>query len=65
MKIFIQGESRETRAANVADLLAELELLPSEVAVEQNGLVLFRHELGSAPVREGDRFEIVRVVAGG
>jgi thiamine biosynthesis protein ThiS len=65
MKIHIQGEPRETAAATVEALLAELNLLPSEVAVEHNGIVLFRHEMGRTPIKDGDRIEIIRVVAGG
>ena len=59
------GEGRETAAATVAALLEELKLLPSQVAVEQNGTVLFHHEFGEARLKEGDRLEIIRVVAGG
>jgi len=46
-------------------LLAELGLAPALVAVELNKVVLFRQELEKTPLREGDRVEIVRVVAGG
>ncbi len=63
--IHINGQCRETTAATVADLLAELKLLPSQVAVEYNGTVLFRQELDSTQVKNSDRIEIVRVVAGG
>jgi sulfur carrier protein len=65
MKIVVNGEERETRAATAAALLAELGLAPALVAVEHNKVVLFRQELEKTPLREGDRVEIVRVVAGG
>ena len=65
MKIMANGEGRETMAETVAALLEELKLLPSQVAVEQNGTVLFRHEFGESRLKEGDRLEIIRVVAGG
>ncbi|MCC7519120.1 MAG: sulfur carrier protein ThiS [Verrucomicrobiae bacterium] len=65
MKIFVNGEERETQAAQVAALLAELGLAPALVAVEHNKAVLFRQELEKTPLKEGDRLEIVRAVAGG
>lgn len=65
MKIVVNGEERETPASTVAKLLEELALLPAQVAVEHNKVVLFRQELAKTPLREGDRVEIVRVVAGG
>ncbi len=65
MKILINGENRETSAGTVHLLLEELDLLPTQVAVEHNGMVLFRHELSQKKLCEEDRIEIIRVVAGG
>ncbi len=65
MRIFVNAETKETSATTIDSLLAELKLLPVQVAVEHNGTVLFRHELTQARIQEGDRIEIVRVVAGG
>lgn len=65
MNITVNGESRATESRDIAALLSELKLLPSQVAVEHNHTVLFRHELSQTPIREGDRIEIIRVVAGG
>lgn len=65
MKVVVNGEDRETAAATVAALLAEFGLSPAQVAVEHNKVVLFRQELEKTPLRDGDRIEIVRVVAGG
>jgi thiamine biosynthesis protein ThiS len=65
MRIRVNGEERETLVSNVALLLGELQLLPTQVAVEHNGTVLFRHEFSEITLRDGDRIEIVRVVAGG
>jgi thiamine biosynthesis protein ThiS len=64
-EIHVNGERRQTAAANVAELLRELDLLPSQVAVELNGTVLFRQEFQSSGIKSGDRLEIIRVVAGG
>ncbi len=65
MKIQLNGASKKTDSRTVVELLEELKLLPSQVAVEHNGAVLFRHELEQAVLAEGDRIELVRVVAGG
>ncbi len=65
MKVHVNSEIQETSAVTVESLLQKLSLLPSQVAVEHNGTVLFRHELAQAHLQEGDRIEIVRVVAGG
>jgi thiamine biosynthesis protein ThiS len=65
MKIHVNGQEKETSVTTVGSLLQELQLLPTQVAIEYNGTVLFRHEFGTIPVKEGDQIEIVRVVAGG
>jgi len=63
--ICINGENRRVQSETVEALLRELDLLPSQAAVEHNGTVLFRHEMVQATLHEGDRIEIIRVVAGG
>lgn len=50
---------------SVAALLGTLDLGPQPVLVELNGEALFPREFEERPVREGDRVEIVRMVAGG
>ena len=65
MKICINGKPRVTSASTIEKLLAELNLLPAQIAVEHNGTVLFRQELAQTSVCDGDKIEIVRVVAGG
>lgn len=65
MKIRVNGSDRETKAANVGQLLTELNLLPTQVAIEHNGVVLFRHEFADKNLHSDDQIEIVRVVAGG
>ena len=65
MQLTINGEKREMQATHVGQLLEALKLLPSQVAVEHNGTVLFRQELDKANLQPGDKIEIVRVVAGG
>ena len=63
--ITINGQSRETSATNVAELIATLELAADRVAVEQNLEIVPRDTWAQVPVREGDRFEIVHFVGGG
>jgi thiamine biosynthesis protein ThiS len=40
-------------------------LLPRSVVVEQNGEAVAPSEFAGREVRDGDRFEIVQIVAGG
>lgn len=65
MTIQLNGEPRQTAAASVLALLEELELAPQAVLVEHNGTALHRSELTDTALQEGDRLEILRVVAGG
>jgi sulfur carrier protein len=66
MTIILNGERRELiRAQNVADLIAELELPAPAILVEHNGLALRRAEWIERVLNEGDRIELVRIVAGG
>ncbi len=66
VKLFINGEPRTIEAArNVAELIAELGLPARAMLVEQNGLALRRDEWPARALADGDRLEIVRIVAGG
>ncbi len=49
----------------VAGLLAHLELGPAPVLVERNGLAVLSRDFATEPIADGDRIEIVRMVAGG
>ncbi|MFZ4115132.1 MAG: sulfur carrier protein ThiS [Chthoniobacterales bacterium] len=64
-KIQLNGEERQVVANSLVELLQELKLPLSTVLVEQNGVALLRHELEKAPLNEGDRLEVLKVVAGG
>ena len=63
--ITLNGETRRTDAATVADLVRELGLAPEKVAVEQNGEIAPRSQLGETPLADGDVLEIVHFVGGG
>ncbi len=66
MKLLINGETREgLLARTVAELVAELGLPLPATLVEHNGVALRRTEWSECELNEGDRLEIIRIVAGG
>jgi len=66
MRVLANGDSVELQeGATVADLLAELQLGAKWVLVEHNGEPVPRKQLTTTPLRDGDRLELVRAVAGG
>lgn len=65
MELTINGQTRSSSALTIDILLKELNLLPSQVAVEHNGTVLFRQNFATTKIAEGDRIEVIRAVAGG
>ena len=65
-QIVVNGETRElVPGQRLLDLLSALALDPRAVAVEKNGEVLRRAQLGDVDLQPGDRLEIVRFVQGG
>lgn len=52
-------------AARLDDLITQLDLAPRNVVVEHNGTALTPAEARQCVLQEGDRLEIVRIVAGG
>lgn len=65
ISLTVNGETRRTQAATVADLVRELDLDPAKVAVERNGTIAPRSELASHSLADGDTLEIVHFVGGG
>jgi sulfur carrier protein len=65
MKVTVNGEDREVDARDVAELVTELELIPAVSLVEHNGTALRREEWTARLLGQGDRLEIIRIVAGG
>jgi thiamine biosynthesis protein ThiS len=51
--------------ASVADLIEAMGLTRRVVVVERNGEPVDRRQVGATPLRDGDRCEVVRAVAGG
>lgn len=66
-RVWINGEARELgdEVRTVADVLAVIGMPQEGTLVEQNGTALFPRDFGCAPVAAGDRFELVRIAAGG
>jgi thiamine biosynthesis protein ThiS len=65
IRVAINGEMREIRAKSVTGVVEELSLPAATVLIEHNGEALQRSEWPTRTVRDGDRFEILRVAAGG
>lgn len=65
MKVILNGKDREVQAAQVEDLVAELGLPLAAALVEHNGTALLRSEWAMTNLQNGDRLEIIRMVAGG
>jgi sulfur carrier protein len=65
MKLLLNGQEREVQATQVEDLVAELGLPLAAALVEHNGTALLRSEWATTNLQNGDRLEIIRMVAGG
>ena len=65
MKLVLNGKDREVNATQVENLVAELGLPLAAALVEHNGTALLRSEWARTNLQEGDRLEIIRMVAGG
>jgi sulfur carrier protein len=66
MKLTLNGELREiSQSKTVSDLLRSLGLVEKLVLVEQNGQAVLRENFAATSVKDGDKIEIVRMVAGG
>jgi thiamine biosynthesis protein ThiS len=66
MTITLNGESRFVAGVTtIAALVQELNLVPATLLIEHNGLALHREEWNSRAVHEGDKIELIRLVAGG
>ena len=64
--ISLNGERVDAREAKtVAQLIDRYRLPPQSILVEHNGLAVHRHEWAERSLAEGDRVELIRVVAGG
>ena len=65
MKLVLNGKDRDVQATQVEALVAELGLPLAAALVEHNGTALLRSEWAKTNLQDGDRLEIIRMVAGG
>jgi sulfur carrier protein len=66
MTISVNGEHKDTEGVKtVAELVDRLGLPAQTVLIEHNGLALHRREWAERQIEDGDRIEVLRVVAGG
>jgi sulfur carrier protein len=66
MKIVVNGRDREIiPGTTLSDLLRELSLPATRVAVERNAEIVRKPSFDSVELASGDRLEIVTLVGGG
>jgi thiamine biosynthesis protein ThiS len=65
MTLHLNGKELGVGATNVEALVAELGLPLAAALVEHNGTALLRSEWLKTHLQDGDRLEIIRMVAGG
>ena len=66
MNLWLNGERVVVQGVqSIAELAAGYGLAPHTVLIELNSVALHQREWADRQVREGDRIEFVRVVAGG
>ncbi len=66
MQIRINGEEKTIAdGLTVAELLVELSLEPTRVAIERNKQLVRRTTFADAALADGDELEIVTLVGGG
>lgn len=66
MKVWINGEAIEVdELTSIADLADRYGFRPNTVLIEHNATALHQREWEERFLSEGDRIELIRVVAGG
>jgi len=67
MNITVNGEEQSLTESSVTllKLIDHLDLSGQPVVVELNGQALLSREFANSLISEGDRIEIIRIVAGG
>jgi thiamine biosynthesis protein ThiS len=65
MRVYVNGESRELSGSSLSELIAQLELPATRIAVELNREVVRRNDWSGTILHEDDRVEIVHFVGGG
>lgn len=67
LRLFINGESKDfpNNPVSLAELITQLDLPASRIAIELNRAVVRRSEWEVTRLNDGDRIEIVHFVGGG
>lgn len=65
MQMQINGRERDVAARNIGELLHELGLDSTRVAIELNRAVILQANFAQTPLAAGDSIEIVQFVGGG
>jgi thiamine biosynthesis protein ThiS len=66
LQVYVNGEIKELpEATSLAQLIAQLELAPTRIALELNRLVVRRADWSATILSADDRIEIVHFVGGG
>ncbi|NIQ00240.1 MAG: sulfur carrier protein ThiS [Nitrospinaceae bacterium] len=66
MRLVINGQEKDLQSStNIAQMLAELEITGSHIAVALNLQVVPRAHYETTAINEGDTVEIVHAVGGG
>jgi len=65
MQLVINGQPREANVHTLAELLADLQLEASHVAVELNQAIIEREQFANTRLSDQDRLEVIQFVGGG
>jgi len=66
MRVILNGQPRSVaNRQTIEGLIQELKLIPETLLIEHNGTALHRAEWQTSAVQDGDKIELIRVVAGG
>ena len=64
-RITVNGQPRDTAAADIAALVVEFGCTNGAMLIEHNGTALRPAEWSACAIQEGDRIELLRIAAGG
>ncbi len=64
--IMANGQPRTVKASStIADFLQELNIKPTRVVAQLNGVIVPRNEFNQAVLQQGSKLELVTMVGGG
>ena len=65
MALIINGKSEDIQGSVVLDVLKAKKIDPHMVTVELNDTIIEPDQLGTVPLREGDRLDLLFYMGGG